>query len=90
MSGIFLALGVAVAVLIAVNLIRVAAGPTIFDRLVAVNVIGTKSTLLLLVTGFIFGRVELFVDLAIAYALLSFVGVIAAAKYLELHPGAAE
>lgn len=84
MSGVFLALGVAIALLIAVNLIRVAAGPTLYDRLVAVNVIGTKSILLLVVTGFLFGRVELFVDLAIAYALLSFVGVVAVGKYLEL------
>lgn len=90
MSGVFLAFGVAVALLIAVNLIRVAVGPTLFDRLLAVNVIGTKSILLLLLAGLVFGRVELFVDLAIAYALLSFVGVVAAAKYLDLRREAAE
>ena len=72
------------------NLIRVAAGPTLYDRLVAVNVIGTKSILLLVVMGFVFGRVELFVDLAIAYALLSFVGVVAVGKYLELRTGSPE
>lgn len=90
MSGVFLGLGVAIGVLIAVNLVRVAAGPTVFDRLVAVNVIGTKSILLLVVTGFVFERVDLFVDLAIAYALLSFVGVVAVGKYLDLRRGEME
>ena len=90
MSGVFLGLGVAIGLLIAVNLFRVARGPTVYDRLVAVNMIGTKSILLLVVTGFVFGRVDLFVDLAIAYALLSFVGVVAVGKYLELRTGPAE
>lgn len=90
MSGVFLGLGVVIGLLIAANLVRVAAGPTVFDRLVAVNMIGTKSILLLVVAGFVFGRVELFVDLAVAYALLSFVGVVAAGKYLELRRGGAE
>lgn len=90
MSDVFLAFGTAIGLLIAVSLYRVATGPTVYDRLVAVGMIGTKSILLLVLVGFVFGRVELFVDLAIAYALLSFVGVVAAGRYLELRTGRAE
>lgn len=83
MTSILLGVALLVALLIGMNLYRVAAGPTIYDRLVAVNLIGTKSILLLVLTGSIFGRVDTFVDLAIVYALLGFVGVLAAGKYLE-------
>lgn len=90
MSELFLWLGLLIGVLVAVNLYRVAKGPTIYDRLLAVNVIGTKSVLLLVVVGLIFGRVDLFVDLALVYALLNFVGVVAMGKFLEPDPGPAE
>lgn len=90
MKEVFLVLALFIGALVAVNLFRVAAGPTLYDRLVAVNMIGTKSILLLVVTGFVFGRVEAFVDLAIVYALLSFVGVIAIGKFLEQRPEVGE
>ena len=66
-------------------LVRVYKGPTVIDRLVAVNVIGTKATILLLIMGLIFGRVEMFVDIAIGYGLLNFVASIAAAKFYQHH-----
>lgn len=90
MTGVFLGLALLIGGLIAANLYRVARGPTIYDRLIAVGVIGTKSVLLLLMIGLVFGREELFVDLAIAYALLNFVGVVAVGKYLEPRPEAVE
>lgn len=62
---------------------RLTVGPTALDRIVAVNVIGTKTAVLLVVIGVIFGRVEMFVDFALAYALLNFTGSIAAARYLH-------
>ena len=64
-------------------LYRVAAGPTVFDRLLGVSGIGTKTTLVLLLVGLLYGRLDMFVDISIAYALLSFVGSLAAARYLE-------
>lgn len=90
MTEVFLGLALFIAALIALNLLRVGMGPTLYDQLIAVNLIGTKSILLLVVTGFIFERVAFFVDLAIVYALLSFVGVIAIGKYLETRPDRAE
>lgn len=65
------------------SLYRVLAGPTIFDRLTGVGLIGTKSVILLLLFGVLTGREEVFVDIALAYALIGFVGIVAIAKYFE-------
>lgn len=62
---------------------RITVGPTALDRIVAVNVIGTKTAVLLVVIGILFGRVEMFVDFALAYALLNFTGSLAASRYLH-------
>lgn len=62
---------------------RMLVGPTALDRIVAVNVIGTKTAVLLIVIGMIFHRVEMFVDFALAYALLNFTGSLAAARFLH-------
>jgi multicomponent Na+:H+ antiporter subunit F len=62
---------------------RLTVGPTALDRIVAVNVVGTKTAVLLVIIGVIFGRVEMFVDFALAYALLNFTGSLAAARYLH-------
>ena len=62
---------------------RIWVGPTSFDRILGVNVIGTKTAVLLIIIGTIFERVELFVDFAIAYALLNFVGAIVISRYLN-------
>ena len=78
-----MAVGVGLFILMLPALYRVAVGPTSFDRLVAVNVIGTKTAVLLVVIGTGFGRLDMFVDFAIAYALLNFVGSLAVARYLN-------
>jgi multicomponent Na+:H+ antiporter subunit F len=62
---------------------RIAVGPTVFDRLVGVNALGTKATIVLLLVGGLYDRVDMFVDIALGYALLSFVGSLAAARYFE-------
>jgi len=72
-----------IAVLIAVNFYRVAVGPTIFDRLIAVGLVGNNAVLLIVLMGFLYGRMDMFLDLAITYAILNFVGVVALGKYLE-------
>jgi multicomponent Na+:H+ antiporter subunit F len=77
---------VAAGLLLALALVyvhRIVVGPTVFDRLLGVNAIGTKTTVVLLLTGGVFGRVEMFVDIALGYALLSFIGSLAAARYFE-------
>ena len=75
--------GVALFVLMFPALYRVAVGPTSFDRLVAVNVIGTKTAVLLVIIGVLFKRVDMFVDFALTYALLNFVGSLAVARFLN-------
>ena len=75
--------GVALFILMLSALYRVAVGPTSFDRLLAVNVIGTKTAVLLVIIGTLFNRIDMFVDFALAYALLNFVGSLAAARYLN-------
>lgn len=64
---------------------RIIMGPTVIDRIVAVNVIGTKSIVLLVLMGIIFNRLGMFVDIAIGYGLLNFIASLAAAKYFKKH-----
>ena len=80
---------VGAAVVVAVSVVgfyRIVAGRTVYDRLLAAGAVGTNAIVLLALTGFIFERPEAFVDLALAYALLNFIGAVAAGKYLERHP----
>jgi len=67
---------VAVMVTMALALTRAALGPTIFDRIVALNMFGTKTVLLISLISFFTGRPD-FLDLALVYALINFIGVIA-------------
>ena len=64
-------------------LYRVFVGPVIIDRIVGVNVIGTKTIAVILLIGFIFERVEFFIDIALVYALINFIGALALSKYFE-------
>jgi multicomponent Na+:H+ antiporter subunit F len=64
-------------------LYRVIAGPTLLDRILAVNVIGTKTIVLLALVGFIYDRPEMFLDIALAYALINFISTVAVLRYLE-------
>ena len=64
-------------------LIRAIKGPTVIDRLVAINVIGTKSIVLLLFAGILFGQLEMFVDIALGYGLLNYIVSIAASRYYQ-------
>ena len=75
--------GVATAALLvcmAMTLVRAIAGPTVFDRVLAVNSFGTKTVLLIAVYGFLSGRPD-FLDLALVYALMNFIGTIAVMKF---------
>ena len=63
-------------------LARAVRGPTVFDRLLASNTIGTLAILLLATLGFLGGRPD-FLDLAIVYGLLNVVGTIAVLKFFR-------
>ena len=78
----FGAAALALLVTLALTLARAALGPTVFDRLLAANTIGTCAMLLLAVIGFLTGRPE-FLDLALVYGLLNIVGTIAVLKYVR-------
>lgn len=69
------------------SLYRALLGPTILDRLIGVNAIGSKTVVLLLLIGFLYGRVDMFVDIALAYAFLNFVAVLAASRYFHKRKG---
>ncbi|HIC53723.1 MAG TPA: pH regulation protein F, partial [Gemmatimonadetes bacterium] len=57
-------------------MVRALLGPTVYDRVLAVNTFGTKTVLLIAALGFLTGRPE-FLDLAIVYALINFIATIA-------------
>ena len=63
-------------------LFRAALGPTVFDRVMAVNSFGTSTVLFIAVLGFLNGRPD-FLDLALVYALINFIGTIAVLKYFK-------
>lgn len=73
---------VALLVVMFVALIRALTGPKIYDRVLAVNMFGTKTVLLIAVYGFLTERPD-FLDLSIFYALINFIGVIAVLKFIE-------
>ncbi len=83
MDSFFLGVGLALFAFMLPMFYRVAAGPTPIDRIVAVNVVGTKTAIILIIIGTLFKRVDMFVDFALTYALLNFIASIAAARYFH-------
>ncbi len=76
----FAAAAAAVLVTMALALVRAALGPTVFDRVLAVNSFGTATVLLIAIYGFLTERPD-FLDLSIIYALMNFIGTVAVLKY---------
>ncbi|MEO2158110.1 MAG: monovalent cation/H+ antiporter complex subunit F [bacterium] len=74
---------VSLAIAMMLVMIRAMVGPTAYDRVLALNSFGTKTVLLIAVLGFLMGRPE-FLDLALVYALINFIGTIAVLKYFEI------
>jgi multicomponent Na+:H+ antiporter subunit F len=77
----FAAAAIAVLVVMAMALARALLGPTVFDRILAVNSFGTLTVALIAVYGFLTARPD-FLDLALVYALINFIGAIAVTKYV--------
>ncbi len=73
---------IAVLVTMVLALSRAVAGPTVFDRILALNMFGTKTVLLIAVVSFLIERPH-FIDLALVYALVNFIGVIAVLRYSQ-------
>jgi len=78
----YYAVTIATLITMALALVRALLGPTIYDRLLAANMFGTKTVLLLSVVAFLYGRPD-FLDLALVYALINFIGVIAVLEFIR-------
>jgi multicomponent Na+:H+ antiporter subunit F len=78
----FLAAAIALFISMVMVLMRLYAGPTVYDRVLAVNSFGTLTVLFIAVLGFLRGRPD-FLDIAILYALINFVGTIAILKFFR-------
>ena len=78
----FLVAAIGILISMSLVLVRMFAGPTVYDRVMAGNVFGTKTVLLIGVVGFLFGRPD-FLDIAILYALINFIGTIAVLKFFR-------
>ena len=87
MDQLFLAVSICISLLIFVCLYRAVFGPTVFDRIIGAGFVGTKTSVLLCLIGFIYGRIDMFVDLALAYSILNFIGTIIVSKFF-VHKGA--
>jgi multicomponent Na+:H+ antiporter subunit F len=81
----YIAVSLAILVTMILALVRALRGPSVYDRVLAVNMFGTKTALLLAVFAFLFGRQD-FLDLALAYALINLVGVLAVLVFIQTKP----
>jgi len=79
---IFAVAAFAILVTIALALARALMGPTLYDRILAVNMVGTKTVLLIAVFAVLSGRTDM-IDIALMYALINFIGVVAVLKLVE-------
>lgn len=82
MHTFFLFSAIVLTIIIAVPLVRVLRGPTVFDRLLATNAIATKTIVLICIIGILYGRIDMFIDITLAYAILGFIGSLVIAKFV--------
>ncbi len=78
----FVAAALALLATMILTIARALLGPTLYDRLLAVNSFGTKTVLFIAVFGFLTGRPE-FLDIALVYSLINFIGTVAVLKFYE-------
>ena len=82
----FITVSIVILAAIAMGLVRAFRGPTLYDRVLAANMIGTLTVLMVAVLGFMTGRPE-FLDIALVYVLISFVSTIAVLRVVALRTG---
>ena len=76
------AAAIAIMLTMCLAIARALLGPTVYDRIMAVNMFGTKTVLIIAVIAFVTGRYDL-LDIAVVYALINFIGVVAVLKFFE-------
>ena len=79
---IYIIAAIAILISMAMAVARAVLGPLVFDRILAVNMFGTKSVLLVAVFAFLSGRADV-LDIALLYSLLNFLGVVAALRLVD-------
>lgn len=87
MQSVFLYSGIFLSCLMVLSLYRSVFGPTVLDRMIGANAIGSKTVVLLILIGLLYERVDMFVDIALAYAMLNFIAVLAASRYFQKRKG---
>lgn len=78
----YILVSIAILVTMVLAVIRALLGPTVYDRVLAVNMFGTKTAMFLAVIAFLYGRPD-FLDLALAYALINLVGILAVLEFFQ-------
>lgn len=78
----YFAIAAAILVVMVLALARALLGPTLYDRILAVNMFGTKTVLLISVLGMVAGRFD-YIDIALVYALINFISIIAVLRFFE-------
>ena len=79
---IFSVAAVAILITISLALARAFMGPTVYDRILAINMVGTKTVLLIAVFAVLSKRTDM-LDIALTYALINFIGMVAVLKFVE-------
>ena len=79
---IFLVAAISILITMCLALIRAMLGPTVFDRVLALNMFGTKTVLLICAICFLTERTD-FLDLALLYSLMNFIGMVALLRFSE-------
>ena len=78
--SIFSITSICILITMSLALVRATKGPTVFDRVLALNMFGTKTVLLICVASFMQGRTD-FIDLALLYSLMNFIGMVALLRF---------
>lgn len=82
MADVYAAVSIAILVVMGIALGRAFSAPTVYDRILGVNMFGTKTVLFIAVGGYLMGRPD-FLDIAIVYALINFIGMVAVLRFFE-------
>lgn len=83
MENFLLAISIFLGLLILLSLYRGIFGPTVFDRIIGVGFVGSKALSILVLMGILYKRIDMFVDIALAYSLLVFISTLVFAKHFQ-------
>ena len=87
MNGFITGIAIWLIFVMATALFRIVSGPSIMDRMVGLNAIGSKTVVFLVLIGFLYKRPDMFLDIALAYAILNFIPVLTVARYFQKRKG---